>query len=304
MPPLAPAADQRATAADWRLVLLALALLLVAVSSRAWTVAGRAKAVPSGPGVAVGYGVAPDALDRIGPVWYMDYGFAGRTRPGHQRLFFAGLRDPLKDVAQAARLNPGEWWTFGNEPNDPNQDNISPEAYVRPYHDFYFALKRADPQARVVPTGVANADWPWLDAWRSAYRSVYGRYPSVDGWRFHNYLLDTCTGAMNAAEFERRAVEFREWTRRIGDGKLPILLTEYGVLYGNGCCNCPRFAEADLIAYMRATTRWLKASDTVTGWMWFSLDSENRFNGDLFHRGEILPAGEAYRDLVNESRGK
>jgi Glycosyl hydrolase catalytic core len=283
-----------------RAAALGAALAAIAVASREFQTPGRVQAPPLGPGVAIGYGGDGHDLGILGSVWYLDYNFAPPSWPDHRRLYFVQIKESPQKVAQVAKRFPGEWWTFGNEPNDPNQDNIQPKDYVQPYHDLYYALKTADPQARLVPTGVANADWRWLEQWREDYRQRYGRYPPADGWRFHNYLLDTCAGALIAGEFKRRALEFQDWVKSIGDGTRPIFLTEYGVLYGNGCCNCPVIPPDAVVDYMRTTTRWLIESHVVTAWAWFALDSGNRFNGDLFRDGRILPAGTAYQELKSE----
>lgn len=286
-----------------RLVLLAVVVWIVASSASGMQVAGRLQPPPRGSGVDLAYdiGGAPQ-LDALGGVWYLDYGFSTPSWPNHRRLYFAPLDSTSQQVVNVASRNRGQWWTFGNEPNDPNQDDIQPVAYVRPYHDLYYAVKRADPQARLVPAGVANAEWRWLDTWREDYRAVYGRYPPIDGWNFHNYLLETCTGALDVNEFERRALEFRDWVKRIGDDALPVFLTEYGVLYGNGCCGCPRFADQAVLDYMRATTGWLQASHVVTAWAWFAIDTSDRYNGDLFAGSQILPAGMAYQELLLDER--
>lgn len=281
-----------------RTAMMAVAMIAVAIASRGFQTPGRALPTPQGPGVAVGYGAGGQQLDVLGEVWYLDYGFATSSPSNHRRLFFIQLGDSPKRVAEAAKRSPGQWWTFGNEPNDPHQDNIGPQAYVEPYHDIYYALKSADPQARLVATGVANADWRWLDQWREDYRQKYDRYPPVDGWRFHDYVLETCASALNADEFKRRAVDFRDWVNRIGESQKPVLLTEYGVLYGNGCCSCPVIQPAAVVEYMRSTTDWLAETRIVTAWAWFAVDSGNRFNGDLFNGEQILPAGTAYQELT------
>jgi hypothetical protein len=283
-----------------RAAVLAAAVAVIALASSGFQKPGRVQPPPLGPGAALGYGGGGHELDTLGSVWYLDYNFATPNWPDHQRLYFVWILESPQKAAQVARRFPGQWWTFGNEPNDPNQDNLQPKDYVQPYHDLYYALKAADPQARLVPTGVANADWRWLGSWREDYRRKYGRYPPVDGWQFHDYLLDSCANALNAGEFERRALEFQDWVKRIGDGARPVFLTEYGVLYGNGCCNCPVIPPDAVVEYMRGTTRWLIESHVVTAWAWFAVDSGNRFNGDLFREGRILPTGTAYQELKTE----
>ena len=198
-------------------------------------------------------------------------------------------------------MNPGEWWQFGNEPNDSNQDNISPAEYARRYYAFSAALKQADPLARVVPAGVANADWQWTNSFRESYRAEYGTYPRVDGWNVHNYLLDRCQDALDVNAFQARILAFRDWMAGIGEMAKPLFLTEYGVLYGNGCCNCPSIPPDQVIGYMRTTSQWLSKTNLVQAWSWFALRTDGRFNGDLFSaRDELTEYGLAFRDLIKQ----
>lgn len=279
------------------------ALLVLAFGARGFKTPEYPPSPPQGYGVALGYQIGGQSeLDALGQVWYLDYEFETPLYQSHPRLYFVTLTGNQSDIPRVARQHRGQWWTFGNEPNDPKQDNIPPSAYVKPYHDFYFGLKAADSQAHIIPTAVANADWRWLDEWRESYRAKYGTFPPVDGWRFHNYLLDTCQGATDVTEFRTRAIDFRNWVRQIGDDMKPVFMTEYGVLYGNGCCGCPLIPPAVVIEYMRATTLWLQQSQIVHAWSWFAAETDGQFNGDLFSNGELLPTGAAYRELVREGQ--
>jgi hypothetical protein len=196
-----------------------------------------------------------------------------------------------------ARVQRGEWWQFGNEPNDPNQDNLAPADYARRYREFYFGLKRADPSAQILAAGIADADWKWAEAFRENYRAAFGRHPSVDGWSVHNYLLDTCADATNAEKFKARLTTFKNWMTRAGESGKPLFLTEYGVLYGNGCCECPLIAPAETIAFMQETTRWLIQSRTAQAWAWFAVRTGGRFNGDFFDERGLTKFGQTYREL-------
>jgi hypothetical protein len=261
---------------------------------------------PQGFGVAIGYGLGGvRELDTLGPVWYMNYDSAPAPLGNHPHFLLVNTGSELHDLSGAARANRGAWWQFGNEPNDPNQDNVSPDDYARAYHRFYFTLKQADPAAQIVPAGIANVDWQWADAFLKAYQRDFGTYPKVDGWNIHNYLLDTCPDALNADRFKQRIVAFRAWMARSDQADKPLFLTEYGVLYGNGCCSCPVIPDSGVVDFMRTTSRWLETSRTVTAWAWFAVNTYNRFNGDLFDdSARLTPFGEAYRDLVAGASGR
>jgi putative glycosyl hydrolase len=282
----------------WRVLAILFFLLLFSISPPQFAVS---KPFPHGFGAAIGYGLGgTEELNKLGDVWYVDYGYGGDVLGGHRRLFLveAGINwDSAYAVALAHR---GEWWQFGNEPNDPNQDNLSPSEFAQRYHEFYLGLKKMDPRASVVVGGIADADWKWADAFRENYREAFTVYPTVDGWSIHNYLLDRCEDATDVPKFASRIMAFRDWMTRIGAMDLPLLLTEYGVLYGNGCCSCPAIDPDEVVGFMRSATLWMARSNMVQGWAWFAVRSGGRFNGDLVSdRGDLSLYGSTYRDLYD-----
>ena len=238
------------------------------------------------------------ALDLFGPAWYYQYRFDGPDIPGHQRVY---LIPPCFDdtaLIRAMHDHLGAWWLVGNEPNDPAQDNLSPGAYAGFYHRALMAARRADWSAHIVPAGIANADHTWAAAFREAYRAQYGHYPPVAAWNIHNYILEPEFSQYDLAEFQRRVIAFRAWMDAIGEGGKPLLLTEYGALYGSGCCGRPIEVPDDAVAFMRAATQWLQATQYVQAWAWFSLDSSGQFNGDLLDpSGALTPFGQTYAEL-------
>ncbi len=255
--------------------------------------------MPRGFGAAIGYGLGGvDELNTLGDIWYVDYGYRGEALGRHQRLFLIEARQDWNSAFVAARAHRGEWWQFGNEPNDPNQDNLSPAEFARRYHDFYLGLERADPSARIVIAGIADADWSWMDTFRESYRAAFGRYPHIDAWGIHNYLLNRCEDATDVEQFKSRIIAFRAWMERIGASNQPLLLTEYGVLYGNGCCSCPEIDPDKVVLFMRSTTHWLMQSRLVQAWVWFAVRSGGRYNGDLFtEQAELSVYGRSYHNL-------
>ncbi len=287
-------------------VIVLLGLIAAAAFVPPWNEPGIRKPAPRAFGVDVGYGLGgARELDQLGAVWYSDYDFRGEAFGAHPRVFLVEANSDWRAAPDVARQHRGEWWQFGNEPNDPNQDDLSPADYAVRYHDFFFALKAADATAAVVPAGIANADWRWADAFREAYRARFGRYPPVAGWSIHDYLLDSCAGALDVNRFEARIAAFRDWMARVGQSNQPLLLTEYGVLYGNGCCGCPKIADEDVARFMRETTAWLTQARLVQGWAWFALYSGGRFNGDLFAgNADLTRLGATYRELIQASEKK
>jgi len=280
----------------WVVVLLAALLSCSGCASRR---SGSPFSVPFG--VDVGdVPVTSAQLDALGPVWFMDYNWDTPNLAGHSRLYVIRSWEVRADqgaIPSAMRASGSAWWSLGNEPNDPNQDNVSPEAYAELYHVFEGWAAQAG-QCHILPAGIANADWNWAESFREAYRQKYGGYPRVDGWNIHNYILEQGLNSYDLAEFQRRILAFDRWTETIGDGQKPLFLTEFGVLYGNGCCNRPVDPPDKIIAFMHDTVGWLADSNVVTCWAWFASDA-NPYNGSLLTPdGQLNDLGAAYRDLV------
>jgi hypothetical protein len=254
-------------------------------------------------GVTIGdFPATAEQVDAIGPVWYMDYRWDSPTLEGHERLYVVRCWEVKPDrgaIASAMVASGSAWWSLGNEPNDPNQDNVSAEEYAELYYSFEGWAKEA-PRCRIATAGIGNADWMWAEAFREAFRDRYGRYPRVDAWNIHNYMLEADLDPYDVAEFKRRIVAFRRWMESIGDGHKPLFLTEFGVLYGSGCCGRPIDPRDKIHSFMRDTVRWLRESDLVSCWAWFVTYSDI-YNGSLLTReGQIDDLGMTYRDLVRE----
>jgi len=257
-------------------------------------------------GVAVIAWPGSSVMDRLGPVWYYQYSFAGPSIWGHQRVYLVPPHfddeSLLSTMRRVADKEPGSWWIVGNEPNDPNQDDLTPAAYAAFYHRVERLANRADLSLRLVPAGLADADWRWAQAFRESYHAQYGRYPRVHAWNIHNYVLDPPFSQYDLGEFQRRILAFRAWMALAGEAKKPLLLTEYGVLYGSGCCDRPMESPDLGVQFMRQATLWLEQTDHVQAWCWFSLDSKQQFNGDLLSpSGELSVFGQEYATLVQSS---
>ena len=251
----------------------------------------------------VGVGDAPvtaTQLDALGRVWYMDWGWRSPTLGGHERLYVIPCAEAMADrgAIPAAMLASGSsWWSLGNEPNDPNQDNRTPEEYAELYHTYEQWAEKA-PRCGILPAGIADADWQWAEAFREAYREKYGRYPRSDGWNIHNYILEPGLDPYDVAEFGRRILAFRHWMDTIGDGSKPLFLTEFGVLYGSGCCGRPVDPPEKVDAFMRGAVQWLQESDAVSAWAWFATYTK-LYNGSLMTaEGDLNSLGETYRELL------
>jgi hypothetical protein len=279
------------------------ASLVVCTSCQAQQAAKLPCSIPFGLGVAIEYEPSLSApLDKLGPVWYMDWRWEPPAIEGHDRLYVIRCWQVKPDrgaIERAMRASAPAWWSLGNEPNDPNQDNVSVEEYAELYREFESWASQS-PGVHIASAGIANADWQWAEAFREAFRVKYGRYPRIDAWNIHNYVLEPEFDPYDVTEFQQRILAFRHWMESIGDGDKPLFLTEFGVLYGDGCCGRPVDPPDRLQAFMSQSINWMIESQAIDCWAWFSSRCE-LFNGDLMTAdGQLTELGIAYRGLIRD----
>ncbi len=274
------------------------ALLLLARSLPLPTVLG-----PSG-GVVTVQLLHSQALDQMGTVWYYAYHYVGTADTRHHRVFVALPHHDESSLIATMRRYPGSWWMVGNEPNDPYQDNLSPTTYAAFYHRFARIAQRADPMARLMSAGIANADWQWAEAFREAYHQAHGAYPRIDAWNVHNYVLEPDHSQLDQDVFRQRLIAFRTWMSHIGEDDKPLVLSEFGVLMGQERHDTRYEPPEAINAYIHETVRWLHETDYVQSWAWFASHTSGLFNGDLYDQSDQLtPYGKAYRDALQTIPG-
>lgn len=96
-------------------------------------------------------------------------------------------------LRQIVRANIGSTWMIGNEADVFWQDNVTPEAYARHFHDAYVTIREIDPTAKFASNGVGQVSrlrLAWLDRVLSAYRTLYGTEIPVDIWNIHTYIAN------------------------------------------------------------------------------------------------------------------
>jgi hypothetical protein len=253
---------------------------------------------PSAGIVAVRWATS-ETLDQLGTVWYYTYGFDGPSDAHHQRVLLVPPHFDEARLSEVLLAEPRRWWIVGNEPNDPFQDNLTPTAYAAFYHRFCRLASRLDPTYRVMPAGIANADWRWAEAFREAYRSLYGRYPRVDAWNVHGYVLDPELRQTDLDAFQSQLIDFRAWMARVGDADKALILSEFGVLMGQNAGDARYEQPEAIVEYIQTTVRWLYNTDYVQSFAWFADYTDGAFNGDLYTaEGALSLYGEAYRGAI------
>ena len=175
------------------------------------------------------YGIAtvdrgiPSQVDRLpafGAGWYMTFGvYPPETAPANGAEFVhyihleqersadgtylpAYTSRPVLDeqLADYLRQHPGGLWLAGNEVErgpppgeiEGGQGDIQPDMYATVYHDVYHFVKRHDPTAQVIISGLVQVTpgrLQYLDKFWQAYKEQYGTAPPVDVWSMHLYIL-------------------------------------------------------------------------------------------------------------------
>ena len=96
-------------------------------------------------------------------------------------------------MVEIVRANPGSTWLIGNEADVLWQNNATPEAYARNFHDAYTTITAVDPTAKFGSNGVGQVSrlrLAWLDRVMASYRSQYGTELPVDVWNIHTYVAN------------------------------------------------------------------------------------------------------------------
>jgi hypothetical protein len=228
------------------------------------------------------------------------------------------IRPSLDQIRLAAQNNPGSLWLIGNEMDRRDwsgggQDEMLPETYAWAYHDLYHFIKAIDPHARLAIGGVIQATPLRLEylgkAW-DAYATRYGSLMPVDVWNVHNFILkersgdygaeippgsDASEGATYRTDwshvdmdiFDAQIRAFRQWMRDRGQQNKPLIVSEYGVLYGHDGMEDPDVVQKFMLATF---DYFLNTKDCGLGyaadgcrlvqrWAWYSLDDDGRSFG-------------------------
>ena len=280
----------------------------------------------------------------LGAGWYMSWGTD--TPAYEQPEFWQTVRinpksapgagwPSLEDSVVLAGSRPGAVWIIGNEPDNIWQDNVTPELYARLYHDYWVAIKTADPSAQIAIAGVSGTTrlrMAYLERVLAEYERLYGEKLPVDWWNVHGYVLreerdswgidippgfSETTGMLiepdqhgDLALFEQGIRSFRDWMARNGYRDYPLALTEIGLLMGPDFGYTPEIYSA----YLTDTFTWLdQAVDEQSGyppdgnrlvqrWAWFSLADAVYPICDLvdLESGKLTPSGFAFRQFVQD----
>lgn len=248
-------------------------------------------------------------LDSLNTHLYYDYlwnePFAGAEKiqmVARSYLGETGLNDFI-------RSHPGQYWQIGNEPNVPNQDNLTPIEYAQEYHRWATRIKVLDPSAKILNGGVGN--WPdvlgtpgavnYIREFRESYRALFGEYPVVDIWSIHAYPPFYESGGKlhsycDTTEPKRFITEAVRYLRDAGELN-PIWLTEFGMDWANDSDPCTATFMIDMV-------KWLEEANLVSRWYWWSACASCGGDGKggslVDPNGNLTVLGQTWRDLASD----
>ncbi|MCL5265277.1 MAG: glycosyl hydrolase [Chloroflexi bacterium] len=246
-------------------------------------------------------------LDAMGIYSYYEYDW-GEPLPGKERIQMVA-RNYISDsgLDNFIRSHPGMYWQIGNEPNVPNQDNLTPTQYAQRYHDWAQRIKAIDPSAKLLNAGIVNypdifgipGGVPYLRDFRESYRSLYGAYPQVDVWNIHAFppFYQTPNGKLHSycdtAMLKQFVSDAVQYLRSAGESN-PVWLSEFGMDWADDPDPCT-------LTFMKDMINWLKQTRLVDRWYWWTvcawcLDGKG---GSLFGTdGNLSALGQTWRDLA------
>lgn len=201
--------------------------------------------------------------------WYSDWGYnatpaQSRDQVPLEYVQLVMVRDSAwppawSGVQAAVQANRGALWLIGNEPECPNQGNLTPQVYAERFHQVRTAILGWDSTAHIGIGGVVEPTplrLRWLDATLEAYQTQFGHpmTDDIDVWNIHMQILPEGPGNGGAGEpvgitfqpgeprqyaladcanvdlFKTLVRAFRTWLEAKGERDKPLIISEMGVL--------------------------------------------------------------------------
>lgn len=232
---------------------------------------------------------------------YYEYNW-GESLPRAERIQMVG-RPYISDkgLNEFVSTHKGNYWMVGNEPNNPSQDNLSPQEYAQSYSYWHHRLKTLDPQAKLIAGQIVNYPGTheainYLDTFRREYKNITGNYPQADVWAIHAYPPFTVDNQgklrsiCSTTTLKEMVTSSIDYLRSNGENA-PIWLTEFGFDWAEDGDPC-------YPGFMRDMVAWLETQD-IDRFFWYSMNATTYNHGgslvDL--GGQPTTLGLLYRDL-------
>lgn len=179
-----------------------------------------------------------------------------------------------------------EWLMGFNEPDRPDQANISPDVAA----DAWRIIEGMYPNKKLVAPVPSTADRMWIVRFRDAYISKYGEPPRLNALAAHAYYGTVAETEELVTWYESKSIE---WNTPGG-----VWVTEWAYL---PCW----MSYGEAISSMEQTVEWLENEPLVARYAWFAArltgDEEWSFkpkscltNLNDFYTGKLTPLGVAY----------
>lgn len=267
----------------------------------------------------IGFGLASkaDALfwaKQLNAQWYYDW--STKNIPVNKQLEYwqtirvnqNGYSPSKENIIQITKHHKGYTWIIGNEPDNQHQDNTTPEKYAELYHELYYLIKKSDKKAKIAIGGVSQATpirMAYLDEVLKTYEQLYHEKMPVDWWNVHGYVLREEKDAWGVGlpvgitseegilydiehhgaidTFQNNIIGFRKWMKVNGYQETPLVVTEFGILFGDEL----GYSDEIIADYLSQTCTWLLTyRDQQLGYSvddfrlvqkfaWFSLSDPN-----------------------------
>ena len=192
-------------------------------------------------------------LDALRTEWFIDGSSGVNDIPsGHKKLLYFpfAVVPSAQEIQTIVAGSPGAVWYILGEPNryDQQDTRYNATSVVEPLHDFYEAIKAADPTAKITSPSILNWDFTcigctgyqqgqvWLKAFISGYNSRYGQNPPIDIWAIDAYPIDwnnTPNSGSHASTVISQLEGMRQYLDTIPQYQTtPIWITEIAVHWG------------------------------------------------------------------------
>ena len=255
----------------------------------------------------------------LGTKWLFDFSATANAPAGTSKLYYWKSLTPPTAALIAAVPAGSVWYPFGEA-----NRTYTPTQLVAPYHDFYAAIKAADPTAKV--TGPSMLNWgftcegcggytsgqTWMNSFRNEYRTTYSvsELP-FDIWAIDVYPIDWVTlPTTNAQRAIDQIAGMRSYMDAVGINK-PIWVTELGLHWGYSEMEIrsgetypwwPKgtYREDLVVSYFNTLYTWLEGNSTslkIEKWFTFqtyanlNIGNEGGYNGMTMFDGPSIGAG-------------
>lgn len=208
--------------------------------------------------------VAEQALKLLKPAWYANWD-VDPVAPASDTAFVPMVWGPGSDagrVAQRLAGCPGETWLLWNEPERPDQANMTPAEAAERSRDFLRSAWAAGHEFQWAAPGVSvnmedRNGLLWLTEYTKDMRRHGVQRPTY--WHVHGYR------SRSLAEFRRSWRQFQDWYTAWGVGA-PVVLSEV----------CAEGAGYSAQVAIMDEVDWLIKTKSIIGAGWFIATHSSR----------------------------